>query len=87
MSGPLPESAGRRGTVLLVDDEPAVLRSLSRALERHGFQVVTASSVLDAFARADRSPPDFAVLDLNLDDGHGLQLIETLQEISPGCRH
>ena len=86
MTSSPPESAGGRGTVLLVDDEPVVRRSVAMALERAGFRVLTAASITDAWSQAELSPPDFAVLDLNLDDGHGLQLLEALQEIRPGCR-
>jgi two-component system response regulator RegA len=77
---------GGRGRVLLVDDEAAVRRSLQRGLERLGFEVVTAGSVIEACERADEVRPDFAVIDLNLDDGHGFQLIRTIHEINPDCR-
>jgi two-component system, response regulator RegA len=75
-----------RGVLLLVDDEAAVRRHLGRALERVGFTVLTAGSVREACEKADAVPPDFAVVDLNLEDGHGLQLIETLEDARPGCR-
>jgi two-component system response regulator RegA len=73
-------------SVLLVDDEASVRRHLARVLEREGFAVATAGSIGEACELADRSPPELAVIDLNLADGHGLQLVETLKEMSPACR-
>jgi two-component system response regulator RegA len=75
-----------RRSVLLVDDEPAVRRWLQRAMERAGYEVLCAGSLLEACAVADAAVLDGAVLDLNLADGHGLQLVEALRESSPRCR-
>ncbi|MCS6877553.1 MAG: response regulator [Geminicoccaceae bacterium] len=82
-------SGRTRGTpmrVLLVDDDPALRRNLARALEREGFSVFVAASLSEAFRVAADHPPDCAVLDLNLEDGYGLQLLESLKELRPGCR-
>jgi two-component system response regulator RegA len=72
--------------VLLVDDDAPLRRNLVRALEREGFAVATAASLKEAYGVAAETPPDCAVLDLNLEDGHGLQLLDTLKELRPGCR-
>jgi two-component system response regulator RegA len=72
--------------VLLVDDDAPLRRNLVRALEREGFSVATAASLKEAYDVAAEVIPDCAVLDLNLEDGHGLQLLDTLKELRPGCR-
>ncbi len=72
--------------VLVVDDDAALRRNLARVLEREGFAVTTAASLNEAFRVAADNPPDCAVLDLNLEDGYGLQLLESLRDIRPGCR-
>jgi len=80
------QAVAARRRVLLVDDEAAVRRHLTRTIEREGYDVAAAGSVAEACVLADAAPPDLAVLDLNLEDGHGLQLVEALHEISPTCR-
>ncbi len=72
--------------VLLVDDDAPLRRNLVRALEREGFSVATAASLKEAYDVAAEVVPDCAVLDLNLEDGHGLELLDTLKELRPGCR-
>ncbi|MCS6781035.1 MAG: response regulator [Geminicoccaceae bacterium] len=84
---PVPAVGGRVPLrVLLVDDDAPLRRQLVRALEREGFSVATAASLGEAYQVAAEEPPDCAVLDLNLEDGHGLQLLDTLKELRPGCR-
>ncbi len=81
-------AGGRSGPlrVLLVDDDAPLRRNLVRAFEREGFSVATAASLKEAYDVAPEVVPDCAVLDLNLEDGHGLQLLDTLKELRPSCR-
>jgi two-component system response regulator RegA len=72
--------------VLVVDDEAPLRRNLVRVLEREGFVVATAASLKEAYDVAAEVLPDCAVLDLNLEDGHGLELLQTLKDLRPGCR-
>jgi two-component system response regulator RegA len=72
--------------VLLVDDEASLRKNLVRAFEREGFEVATAGSLKEAYDVAADFCPDYAVLDLNLQDGYGMELIGTLQELRPGVR-
>jgi two-component system response regulator RegA len=72
--------------VLVVDDDAPLRRSLVRTLEREGFQVATAGSLKEAYDVAAEVLPDCVVLDLNLEDGHGLELLQTLKELRPSCR-
>ncbi|WP_418161554.1 response regulator [Benzoatithermus flavus] len=83
-------AGGRVGSesrkLLLVDDEVALRKNLVRAFEREGFEVATAGSLKEAYDVAADFCPDYAVLDLNLQDGYGMELIGTLQELRPGVR-
>ncbi|MDX6749977.1 response regulator [Geminicoccaceae bacterium 1502E] len=81
-----PGRTAATGRLLLVDDDAPLRRNLVRALEREGFEVVTAASLKEAHAVAAETAPDYAVVDLNLEDGHGMQLIDTLKELRPSCR-
>ncbi|GBD44679.1 Photosynthetic apparatus regulatory protein RegA [bacterium HR40] len=85
MSGRATEGI-RPGRLLLVDDEPAVRRSLARLLERAGFTVDTAGSMAEAYERLEQATPAFAVVDLNLSDGYGMELVSGLIETCPGIR-
>lgn len=73
-------------SILLVDDDEAFLKRLAKAMERRGFQPETAESVAQGKEIAQARPPAFAVIDLRLQDGHGLDVIETLQTHRPDCR-
>jgi two-component system, NtrC family, response regulator AtoC len=65
--------------VLLVDDDPAILRSLSRGLERSGHRVLATESGLGAIRIFEEHRPDVVILDLFLPDTHGLQVLERLR--------
>ena len=72
--------------VLLVDDDAPLRKNLVRAFERNGFEVATAGSLKEAYEVAADFCPDFAVLDLNLQDGYGMELVTALQEMRSGVR-
>jgi DNA-binding response OmpR family regulator len=83
-SGEPPPLRGRR--VLLVDDDPVLLRTWSRALERHGLIVRVVSRIAEArraLARWKRSKFDYALIDDRLPDGFGLDLVPALAELRP----
>jgi len=67
-------------TLLLVDDDEPFLRRLAKAMEKRGFEVETALSVAAGKAIATARPPAFAVVDLRLQDGNGLDVVEVLRE-------
>ena len=75
-----------RKTLLLVDDEQSFLRVLARNMDRRGFTVYTAGSLAEAQTEATRYKPNFAVVDMKLGDGHGLDLVPQLREINPDMR-
>ncbi len=72
--------------LLLVDDDKVWLQRLATAMGRRGFEVSTAASVKEATEQAKEVAPDFAVLDLRLDDGSGLDVVSTLREVRPDVR-
>jgi two-component system response regulator RegA len=76
--------AGRK--LLLVDDDAPLRRSMSRALERRGFDVVAVEGLVEAREQARAQRPEFAVLDMRLAEGSGLELVKMLREIRPDVR-
>ena len=73
-------------TLLLVDDDKPFLTRLARAMEARGFEVRVAESVADGVVQVRRAPPAFAVVDLRLGDGNGLDVIEALHATRPDAR-
>ena len=73
-------------TLMLVDDDEAFVRRLGKAMEKRGFAVETAESVAAGKAIATARPPAYAVIDLRLEDGNGLDVVETLRERRPDSR-
>jgi len=73
-------------TLLLVDDDKPFLTRLARAMEIRGFEVRMAESVAEGIAQVTEAPPGYAVVDLRLADGNGLDVIETLHSARPDAR-
>ena len=73
-------------SLLLVDDDEAFLRRLQRAMEKRGFEVEAAGSVAAGIAISTARPPAYAVIDLRLEDGNGLDVVEPLREKRPDSR-
>src|ERR1700738_4968301 len=73
-------------TLLIVDDDAPLCQRLARAMERRGFIVATADSVAAGVAAATEHPPAFAVVDLRLSDGNGLEIVKTVRKARPGAR-
>lgn len=71
-----------RPRVLVVDDEPAILRFLRPALEANDYEVATAGTVAEAVKRIAAERPDVVVLDLGLPDGDGKDVIRQVREWS-----
>ena len=77
---------GPAKSLLLVDDDEPFLRRLQRAMEKRGFEVEAAGSVAAGKAIATARPPAYAVVDLRLEDGNGLDVVEALREKRPDSR-
>ncbi|MGY6634823.1 MAG: ActR/PrrA/RegA family redox response regulator transcription factor [Alkalilacustris sp.] len=73
-------------SLLLVDDDEAFLKRLARAMEKRGFEPVMAGSVAAGKAAASVKVPAYAVVDLRLEDGNGLDVVEALRARRPDCR-
>jgi two-component system response regulator RegA len=73
-------------TLLLLDDDAALRNRLGRALQSRGFTVTLAESVAEAMTAVQTDAPAFAVLDMRLEDGSGLQVVEVLREARPESR-
>jgi len=73
-------------SLLLLDDDAPLRTRLGRALESRGFEPVLVGSVAEAIDAVKVKPPAYAVLDLRLDDGNGLQVVETIQKARPDAR-
>ncbi|MEM9810514.1 MAG: ActR/PrrA/RegA family redox response regulator transcription factor [Pseudomonadota bacterium] len=65
---------------LIVDDDMPFRTRLGRAMEKRGFAPVLAESVAEAKAMITQNPPAFAVVDLRLEDGDGITIVDFLHE-------
>ncbi|MDJ0895902.1 MAG: ActR/PrrA/RegA family redox response regulator transcription factor [Alphaproteobacteria bacterium] len=73
-------------SLLIVDDDPTLLRSLARAMERRGWMVHMAESASSGVATAEARAPAFAVVDLRLADGSGLDVVTAVRRARPDAR-
>jgi two-component system response regulator RegA len=73
-------------SLLLVDDDEAFVRRLAKAMDKRGFQTEVALSVAEGKAKAEAQPPAYAVVDLRLADGNGLDVVQVLHEKRPDAR-
>lgn len=77
---------GDDATLLLVDDDKPFLTRLARAMESRGFAVDTAESVEEAVAKVRAAPPAYAVVDMRLGDGNGLDVVSAIRDKRDDCR-
>jgi two-component system, response regulator RegA len=73
-------------SLLLLDDDKPFLQRLGRAMETRGYNVVSADSVQAGLVAIRTHPPAFAVIDMRLQDGNGLDVISELKRIRPDAR-
>ena len=73
-------------SLLIVDDDGPLRDRLARAMEKKGFKVTQAESVKQGISIAQNSPPAFAVVDLRLGDGSGLDVIKEIRKIKIDSR-
>jgi len=73
-------------SLLIVDDDKAFLARLARAMESRGYVVTPCDSVSAGLAVVAQNPPAYAVIDMRLLDGNGLNVISELKRIRPDAR-
>ncbi|HEY3814510.1 MAG TPA: ActR/PrrA/RegA family redox response regulator transcription factor [Caulobacteraceae bacterium] len=73
-------------TLLVMDDDAPLRTRLGRALESRGFEVTMVGSVSEAMDAVRAKAPAFAVLDMRLEDGNGLKVVEALHQKRPDAR-
>ena len=73
-------------SLLIVDDDKPFLQRVARAMEARGYAVRTADSVADGVREAESAAPAFAVVDLRLEDGSGLDVVEQVRRRRPDSR-
>ena len=73
-------------SLLIVEDDRAFLDRLARAMETRGFAVSTCDNVSDGLSHIGKTPPAFAVVDLRLGDGNGLDVVSALKRQRPDAR-
>jgi two-component system response regulator RegA len=80
------EPGAEEPNLLLIDDDAPLRRSLQRALERRGFRVIGGESYREGLNLAHSVKIHYAVIDLRLEDGSGLDLVRRLRELHPRAR-
>src|SRR6201989_3493956 len=80
----LNEQADR--SLLIVEDDKPFLERLARAMEVRGFEVTSCDTVSDGLAQIGKAAPAFAVVDLRLGDGNGLDVVSALKRKRPDAR-
>ncbi|PYF01274.1 Fis family two component transcriptional regulator [Rhodopseudomonas faecalis] len=73
-------------SLLIVEDDKPFLDRLSRAMESRGFSVTACDSVTDGLAHIGKAAPAFAVVDMRLGDGNGLDVVSALKRQRPDAR-
>src|ERR1700743_1127042 len=73
-------------SLLIVEDDKSFLQRLARAMEGRGFVVTTAESVAEGLLQVEKAAPAFAVVDMRLGDGNGLDVISAMKKRRPEAR-
>ena len=76
----------RRGRILVVDDDPGLLRLLSIRLRAEQYEVEAVESAAEALAALPRFRPDLVITDLRMENMDGIELLKEIQRQRPGLR-
>src|SRR3954447_23027588 len=79
-------TAAPEKTLLIVEDDKPFLQRLASAMQTRGFNVTTAESVAEGLQQVEHAAPAFAVVDMRLGDGNGLDVISALKRNRPDAR-
>jgi two-component system response regulator RegA len=80
------EVAKTERTLLIVEDDKSFLQRLARAMEARGFAVTTAETVGEGLQHVESAPPAFAVVDMRLGSGNGVDVVVALKQRRPDAR-
>lgn len=80
------DEIGEDGSLLIVDDDAQLAKSLARAMEKRGFAPSVAMSVTEGVSKASSEPPAYAIVDLRLEDGNGLEVVRHIRKVRKDCR-
>ena len=80
------EALGADRSLLIVEDDKPFLTRLARAMEGRGFAVDTAEGVEEAVAKVKAAAPAYAVVDMRLGDGNGLDVVAAIRERRSNAR-
>jgi two-component system response regulator RegA len=86
MVDPLAVAISGDRTLLIVEDDKSFLQRLARAMESRGFAVTTAETAADGLTHLETASPAYAVVDMRLEDGNGLDVISALKKRRPDAR-
>ncbi len=86
MVDPLAVAIAGDRSLLIVEDDKSFLQRLARAMESRGFAVTTAETVADGLTHLESASPAFAVVDMRLEDGNGLDVVSALKKRRPDAR-
>jgi two-component system response regulator RegA len=87
MLSAIAELAGQADrSLLIVEDDKPFLERLARAMESRGFAVTSCDTVAEGLTEIARAAPAFAVVDLRLGDGNGLDVVSALKRRRPEAR-
>ena len=73
-------------SLLIVDDDSIFRDRLARSMQKKGFEVFQAEGVKQGIDLANVNKPYFAVVDLRLNDGNGIQVVKNIQKVNPKSR-
>jgi len=73
-------------SLLILDDDDPFRNRLARAMEKKGFQVTEAKNVEEGLRIVAKTPTNFAVVDLRLEDGSGLEVVKSLHKVKKESR-
>ena len=77
---------GADNSLLILDDDGPFRNRLARAMEKRGFAPVMAESVAEGLGVCRTNPTAYAVVDLRLEDGNGLDVVEALRDARSDAR-
>ena len=73
-------------SLIIVDDDEIFRKRLLSAMEKKGYYGIGFGTVKESIQYIEKTPPNYAVIDLRLEDGNGLQVVSVLSKLKPECK-